>query len=142
MNRHLIIFICAALVLVGCSDKYDESLGLYPTLAPRYMAIVPTSLTFASKSSTQAVSITSTQTPWKIENGIDWISTSPTFGSASALVAVSVTENKSGENARTGIFYINADVDDWRFEAPISVTQAAATPQITLSKSNIGKIRM
>lgn len=137
MNRHLIIFICAALVLVGCSDKYDESLGLYPTLIPRYMAIVPTSLTYASKPSTQAVSITSTQTPWKIENGIDWISTSPTFGSASALVAVSVTENKSGENARTGIFYINADVDDWRFEAPISVTQAAATPQITLSKSNI-----
>lgn len=135
MNRHLIIFIFAVLVLVGCSDKYDESLLLYPTLTPRYIVITPTSLTYASSPETKSINITSTQTPWMIENGIDWLSTSPTSGSTSSIVSVGVTENKSGDHARTGIFYLKADVDDWRYEAPISVTQDNATPVITLSIS-------
>ena len=137
MNRHIIIYILVALILVGCSEKYDEGLGLYPTLTPRYMTITPTSLTYASSPSTKAINITSTQTPWKIENGIDWVSASPTSGSTSATVSVGVTENKSGDDARTGIFYLKADVNDWRYEAPISVTQAGAAPFIKLSKTEL-----
>ena len=120
MNRHLIIYLYATLLLVGCSEKYDEGLGMYPTLSPRYMTITPTALTYASSPETKTINITSIQTPWKIENGIDWISTSPTSGSTSATLSVGVTENKSGDDARTGIFYLKADVNDWRYEAPIT----------------------
>jgi len=48
-----------------------------------------------------------------------------------------VTENKSGDDARTGIFYLKADISDWKYESAISVTQAGATPTIELSKSEI-----
>lgn len=137
MNRHFIIYILVTLVLIGCSEKYEENLCLYPTLTPRYLTITPTSLTYTSSPSTKYVSITSTLTPWKIENGIDWVSTSLTSGNASSIVSVGVTENKSGDDARVGIFYLKSDVNDWRYEAPISVTQSGATPIITLSKSTI-----
>ena len=137
MKRHIFLYIIACLLLVGCSEKYDEGLGLYPTLTPRYMAVTPTALSYSAQASSNTLQVTSTETPWKIENGIDWISTNPTSGSSTAAVNVSVTENKSGDDARTGIFYLKADVSDWKYESPISVTQAGATPTISLSKSEI-----
>lgn len=116
---------------------YDETLGLYPTLTPRYMAVTPTTLSYSALASSKSLQITSTETPWEIENEIDWISTSPTSGSSSASVNVGVTENKSGDDVRTGIFYLKSNVSDWKYETPISVTQAGATPIISLSKSEI-----
>ena len=116
---------------------YDEALGLYPTLTPRYMAVTPTALSYSALASSKSLQVTSTETPWEIENEIDWISTSPTSGSSSASVNVGVTENKSGDDARTGIFYLKSNVSDWKYETPISVTQAGATPIISLSKSEI-----
>ena len=134
MKKHL-IYIIAALLLVGCSEQYDESLGLSPTLTPRYVNVTPTSLTYSSSEGSQSLTVTSMQTPWKMENGIDWVSVSPMSGEASGTVGVNVTENVSGDDARTGIFYLKANVEDWRHETPISVTQAGATPTITLSKT-------
>lgn len=116
---------------------YDEALGLYPTLTPRYMTVTPTALSYSALPSSKSLQVTSTETPWEIENEIDWISTSPTSGSSSASVNVGVTENKSGDDARTGIFYLKSNVSDWKYETPISVTQAGATPIISLSKSEI-----
>ena len=136
MNKY-ITYIIFSLLLIGCSEQYDESLGLYPTLTPRYMTVTPTSLTYASAAGTQPVNVTSTQTPWKLENGIEWISLSPTSGTASGTISVGVSENTSGDEVRTGVFYLKADVSDWKYEAPISVTQAGATPVITLSKSEV-----
>ena len=88
---------------------YDEALGLYPTLTPRYMAVTPTALSYSALASSKSLQVTSTETPWEIENEIDWISTSPTSGSSSASVNVGVTENKSGDDARTGIFYLKSN---------------------------------
>ena len=136
MNRHLIIYI-VALLLIACSDKYDESLGLHPTLTPRYLSVTPTSLTYASAAETKSVAVNSMQTPWKLENGIDWVSLSSESGRASESVAVSVSENTSGDDVRTGVFFLRADVDDWKYETPISVTQSGATPIITLATSEI-----
>ena len=136
MNRY-ITYIIFSLLLIGCSEQYDESLGLYPTLTPRYMTVTPTLLTYASSAGTQSVNVTSTQTPWKMENGIEWISLSPTSGTASGTISVGVSENTAGDEVRTGVFYLKADVNDWKYEAPISVTQAGATPVITLSKSEV-----
>ena len=136
MNRY-ITYIIFSLLLIGCSEQYDESLGLYPTLTPRYMTVTPTLLTYASSAGTQSVNVTSTQTPWKMENGIEWVSLSPTSGTTSETISVGVVENTAGDEVRTGIFYLKADVNDWKYEAPISVTQAGATPVITLSKSEV-----
>ena len=136
MNRY-ITYIIFSLLLIGCSEQYDESLGLYPTLTPRYMTVTPTLLTYASSAGTQSVNVTSTQTPWKMENGIEWVSLSPTSGTTSETISVGVAENTAGDEVRTGIFYLKADVNDWKYEAPISVTQAGATPVITLSKSEV-----
>ena len=136
MNKY-ITYIIFSLLLIGCSEQYNESLCLYPTLTPRYMTVTPTSLTYASAVGTQSVNVTSTQTPWKLENGIEWVSLSPTSGTASGTISVGVSENTAGDEVRTGVFYLKADVSDWKYEAPISVTQAGATPVITLSKSEV-----
>jgi hypothetical protein len=70
-----------------------------------------------------------------MENGIEWVSLSPTSGTTSGTISVGVSENTAGDEVRTGIFYLKADVSDWKYEAPISVTQAGATPYINLSKT-------
>lgn len=137
MKRHIFLYILSSIFLVGCSEKYDEGLGLYPTLTPRYMVVTPTALSYSALASSKSLQVTSTETPWEIENEIGWISTSPTSGSSSASVNVGVTENKSGDDVRTGIFYLKSNVSDWKYETPISVTQAGATPIISLSKSEI-----
>lgn len=101
------------------------------------MEVTPTSLFYSAQASSNTIQVNSTETPWSIENGIDWISTNPTCGSSTASVSVSVTENKSGDDARTAIFYLKSDVSDWKCESPISVTQAGATPMIVLSKTEV-----
>ena len=137
--KHIGIYILfVSILLVGCSDKYSEELGLKPALSPRYLKVSPTSLSFAANQVTsQSVDVETMETPWKVENSIDWISPSPVSGETSGNVNVGVTENTSGDNVRTGIFFFKSDVSDWEYSAPISVTQAAATPTITLSKSEI-----
>lgn len=139
--KHLKKYIIASLsvlLLVGCSDKYSEELGLKPTLTPRYISVSPTSLSFSANSSiSQAVSIETTETPWRIDNGIDWASISSTSGSTSSNINVSVAENTNGSEARTGVFYVKADVSDWAFETGVSVSQAAATPYINLSQTSV-----
>ena len=122
MKRHFIIHIFTCILLAGCSEKYDEGLELRPTLTPRYMEVTPNAFSFPSHASSDVLQVTSVETPWKIENGIDWISTSPSSGSQSASVNVSVAENKSGDDVRTGIFYLKDDVSDLEYEVPISVT--------------------
>lgn len=137
MKRQILLYIITCLILVGCSEKYDEELGLYPTLTPRYITATPTALYYSAIASSKTLQITSFETPWLIKNEIEWFSTSTTLGSSSSSVNVSVSENKSGDDARIGIFYLKSNVSDWKYETPISVTQAGATPFISLSKSEI-----
>lgn len=126
------------IVLAGCSDKYSPELRLKPTLAPRYLRISPTSLSFlANQASSQSVDIETIETPWKIDNAIDWISISAASGQSNSNINVSASENKDANTPRTGVFYIKADVSDWNYEKGISVSQAAATPYIKVSQSNI-----
>lgn len=137
MSRFFLIYILFLLTLTGCSEIYDVNMELYPTLKPRYISVSPTSLTFVSTSDSKNILVTSTETPWVIDNDIDWISASPERGGSSALISVNAKENTSGDDSRIGIIYLKADVSDWKFEAPISITQAGATPFIELSRSEI-----
>lgn len=131
-----ILLVC--MVFAGCSDKYSSELGLKPTLTPRYLRVSPTSLSFsANQTSSQSVDIETMETPWKVDNAIDWVSISTTSGQSNSNINVSASENKDANAARTGVFYIKADVSDWNYEKGISVSQAAATPYINVSQSNI-----
>lgn len=124
--------------LVGCSDKYSAELGVKPTLTPRYLRISPTSLSFAAnQTSPQSVGVETMETPWKIENGIEWVSLSATSGQDNANISVSTLENKDANEARTGVFYVKADVSDWNYEQGVSVSQLAATSYINVSQSTI-----
>ena len=137
MKLRNLLYIVATVLLVGCSEKYDESSGWTPTLTPRYLSVSPTSLTYTYSSESKNIDVTSTQTSWIIENAIDWVSISPLSGSTSSSVSVNVSENKSGDDARVGLFYLKSNMNDWNYEAPISITQAGAQPVITLSKHEV-----
>ena len=139
MNRYITINIIACLLLVGCSDNYSNEAGYRPSLTPRYLQVSPTTLSYTSQASSQSIEITSALTPWIVDNNIDWISTDPSSWTSAQYdeVNVTVTENTSADAARTGIFYVKSDVSDWEYEAPISVTQKAATPTISLSEETV-----
>lgn len=137
--RHVGLYILlVCIVFVGCSDKYSSELGLKPTLTPRYLRVSPTSLSFpANQTSSQSVDIETMETPWKVDNAIDWVSVSAASGQSSSNINVSASENNDANAARAGVFYIKADVSDWNYEMGISVSQDAAIPYINVSQSSI-----
>ncbi len=128
--KKIITYIIASLFLVGCSEKYDKELGLYPTLTPRYISVSPTYLSFGSSASAQSLDIESTETPWKFDNGVEWLTLSSMSGTGNATVTVNASANTIGEEIRTGVFYLKSNTNDWNYETAISATQAGATPYI------------
>ena len=84
-----ILLVC--IVFVGCSDKYSPDLGLKPTLTPRYLRVSPTSLSFsANQASSQSVDIETMETPWKVDNAINWVSISATSGQSNSNINASL----------------------------------------------------
>lgn len=133
----LYIFICLFFSF-GCKDDYDKSTNLYPSLVSRYLAVTPSTLSFAAKDNTsRMLNIQTLETPWCIDNGVDWIRVSSLFGNASQTVEVNVTEHQSADVARTGVFYVKSDISDWQYSMPISVVQAAVQPYITPVKTQV-----
>lgn len=129
------ILLLSCIVLIGCTDEYDEGSGLYPTLVPRYISVSPTSFTFEAKTTEKkTIEISSTETPWIIDNMVDWVSLSANTGSLSSSIQIGVKENTSGDDARLGIFYVKSNVEDWKYESPINVSQAGAEPYILPDK--------
>lgn len=133
--KKIIIYMTASLFLIGCSEKYDKEVGLYPTLTPRYISVSPTDLSFESKASAQSLGIEALETPWKIENGIEWLTLSSMSGNNNATVSVNASENIAGDITRTGVFYLKANTNDWNYASAISATQAGASPYINVEHS-------
>ena len=73
MKQHIFLYIIISILFIGCIEKYNEGWGLYPTLTPRYMTVTPTALSYSALASSKSLQVTSTETPWEIENEIDWI---------------------------------------------------------------------
>lgn len=137
MKRYL-LYILTICLFLSCAEEYREESGFYPTLLSRHLSVTPTTMSFLANASLEkTLNISSAQTAWKIDNTLEWISLSSTSGSVSSMIDVNLTENTSGDKIRTGIFYLKSDVDDWKYEMPISVTQAGAEPTIELSKSSL-----
>jgi hypothetical protein len=85
----------------------------------------------------QGLSINSIQTPWKIENDVEWIKLSSKSGTSGATVGVDVNENSSADESRLGVFYVEGDVSDFDYKAAVSVTQGVATPYLSPDKSEL-----
>ena len=137
MKKKLLYSFLAAFLFVGCAEEYYKQQGLYPTLIPRYLGVSKTNLNFLAERGSENIKVLSLHTPWKIENSVEWITLSKISGDADAYVDVRVTENTKLEEARLGIFYLKADEEGWRFETPVSITQAGAIPNISLSTASI-----
>ena len=124
--------------VIGCSEKYEEGSVYKPALYPRYLNVSPTSMTFAATATdAQPLIVNSVETPWVIENGVEWVNVSTTSGSSSATIPIGVDENIVGDVPRTGIFYFRSNISDWEYDSPISVTQAGAYPVIKFSRNNL-----
>lgn len=136
MKLSYIYIIVLSAILLGCTDKYESATGFYPSLVPRYLSVTPNKFTIDAKDTdAKALNITSTDTPWMIDNSVDWISLSSQSGTSSASVQLHAKENTSGDESRLGIFYVRSDVSDWMHETTISVSQSNAKPFITPAKS-------
>ena len=135
--KRISICLLACLAFTACSDQYSESLGLIPSLVSRYLYVSTHTLYFSSGVESNSIQIESEDTPWKIENGIEWITLSNLNGESSAQVNITVKENLNGDTARVGLFYVKANVSDWQQQFPVSVIQSAATPYINVSQTTV-----
>lgn len=141
MKRH-ILYIVACLALFGCSDTYDEGLGLTLSETPRFLDVSQDRLRFdARPQAEQKLIIKSIQTPWKLINDSKWITLSVesmyVTGEKSTEVSVLASENESGDTARSHIIFLESTASDWKASVPIIVTQSVATPYIMPEQTNV-----
>lgn len=133
----LSILLCV--LLIGCTELYDDSGLMFPSLIPRYIYITaePTSMYLGSYAYTQPLNIKSNHTTWRLVNDVDWINLSQTSGDSDCEVNVGVAENRSLYVSRIGVFYLMANINSWKNELPITITQAGEQPYINVSKPEI-----
>lgn len=127
-----IILYVAVLILGACSETYDESMGMYPSLTPRFLSISPTDISFPAnpRGMKQMMTVSSTGTPWKIDNTTDWVKTAPSEGTEGAIVNVVADEYTDTEEPRMGVLFLKANTSEWKYEMPITVMQECAKPYI------------
>lgn len=134
MNRH-ILYIILSLLLVGCSDTFDESNGLIPTMEPHYLSVSKQTLSFNAQSNQkETLTVTSIQTPWKFINDSKWLTLSVeqeiVMGEKTTDVDVFPLENKSADTTRTHIIFLESSTDKWKSSTPIIISQSKAVPYI------------
>lgn len=132
--KRIITYIAACLALTCCTDEYEEKAGTYATLTPGYLQAYPADIYMPPEESTEDIRVTSVQTPWKIENGIKWLSVTPTKGTATATAQVKTQSYTTAGNSRIGVFYLKSDISGYKREIPVTVTQSAPESFIMLSK--------
>lgn len=135
--KRIITYIAVCLALTCCTDEYEEKAGTYATLTPGYLQANPTDIFMPPEESTEEILVTNIQTPWKIDNGIQWLSVTPTKGSSSVSTSVQVKSDNytTAGITRIGILYLRSDVSSYKREIPITVMQAAPSSFIILSKN-------
>lgn len=131
-------FIFSALCLSGCSEDFDPNGNLQPSLSPHYLNVSATQFNKNTAAAfSETIKVESMDTPWKFSSMAEWISLSPLNGTASASVAMNVEENLSASNARTSIFYLESTDPAFDFNRAISVSQAKATPILTIDTETL-----
>lgn len=135
MKKILYILVLCCLA-ISCSDDFTQGSDTYLSLYPRYLSVSPKSLTIRAKQTeANKLTVTSEQTPWKLEYSIPWLRLSATSGSSNTDVNVVADENKEGDVARVGVINFMSTAEDFKYEETLSVTQSGATPTIELSQN-------
>lgn len=133
-----IITFLSALGLAGCQDEYDPDGNLQPSLSAHWLRPSKTSFDhYLSSAFSDNFSIESFETPWKFSDIPDWISLSPEYGNSSAYITLDAQENTNADNARTAIFYLRSNDPDWSYNCAMSVSQAKATPSLSVSETSL-----
>ncbi|MDE6791947.1 MAG: hypothetical protein K2J48_02525, partial [Muribaculaceae bacterium] len=133
IKTNLLLFLTALLTFAGCTDDFDNSSGIVPSLEPRYLTISQTSF---GSSLPDAFSdyayVRSMQTPWKFTGVPAWFSVKPSSGTTDAEITLTAEENTSADNARTSIFYLESTLPEWKLSKPLTVSQGVAKPGVSI----------
>lgn len=133
-----LIIINILLFLGGCSDDFDMSGTLEPSLSVHYLN--PSRVNFDHNTSaafTENFKVESYETPWKFSGVADWFSLNPMTGDATSNISLDVRENNDATNARSAIFYLESTAEDWNYNRALSVSQQKATPNLSIEKTTL-----
>lgn len=135
--RSLIVILFISLFITGCDETYfDEDNKLSVSKVPHYLRPSTINIILDSfNGNSENIQIESVETPWILENAIDWISLSKMSGNTSESVTISASENPYADQKRLGVIMLKSAVEDWYYSTPISVTQDRAYPEIQLSET-------
>ncbi len=137
--KRLISYISTLLLLVSCiSDEvqFDGSSWM-PSSEPRYIHMENTTISMEAKKGSHDAYVEAMSTPWHFSGQASWLTITPEEGTDDATVTITATENMSGDDLRTSLFWLSSSVDDYDYKAKVSVTQRAAAPHLTVSKSSL-----
>lgn len=130
--------IILVLVFAGCKDDFDPNGNLEPSLSAHWLKPSQTNFDYyLSSAFSETFTVESFETPWKFSDVADWITLTPASGNASASVTLNAQENQSADNARTAIFYLQSNDPDWSYNRAMSVSQAKATPAISVDETSL-----
>lgn len=129
------------MTLIGCSDTYDENLGLVPTQTPRFIEISKSILSFeANPQQKQTLTVSSINTSWQIVNDSKWITLSVKSENVTdeknTDIDVLPLENTSVDTARIHTIWLKTLTGD-RKSIPIIINQSAARPYIIPEQDSI-----
>ena len=124
----------ALLGLSACQESTTVSNRIAVALHANYIHPDRTDFQFPNTSTSVSFTVTSQETPWRIDGVPTWINISPKSGSATTTVSVT-TEEYAWADPRVGIFTLYSDSSDWSYSKQMTVTQSGATPYVNLEKN-------
>lgn len=121
-------------ILSACSEVFHDDWT--PSTEKRMLGLSHQQLQFSDEAQKSHVSVTGTNINWKFQHNTSWLQFSPASGSSAANVAVSVQANLS-DTARTSFTQLVSTDEDTPRSYPLTVTQTAPAPYITLSQTEV-----
>lgn len=136
--RYITYLLSLLVAITSCSDDFLKSGGdlLQPTLTPKYLNVEKNSFNIPSEGEQGSIKILSVGVDWNIENSIDWIDVYVDHGTGPTEVTVVARSNPSAER-RVGVFYLNSTTEGYPMRIPITMTQDAASPILTVSEERV-----
>ena len=134
-DKRLLIALLAIPVLLGaCNESTKMSSSWTVALHANFIRPDRTEFHFNdAEGGSMQFTVTSQDTPWRIENVPDWISVSPTSGTTTSTVTVTVGKY-AWATPRMGIFTLSSGSADWDYSRQMNVIQDGAEAYADISK--------
>lgn len=134
--RYLMMILTAGalLGLSACQESSQPNARFSVSLHANYIHPDKTDFQFVDAAGgSMQFTVTSQDTPWQITNLPEWVTVSPSSGTTTTNVTVTVSAH-TWAASRAGVFTLSSGTQEWNYSKQISVTQAGATPYLTLGK--------